>query len=96
MTRPGPKSKKEINLNIIQGQMCALGKSNSTLKETHEEHGCVQEDNETKEMSNSSTTLQKRNRRYIIAEEKQKIHYHRRNTGKLLHEDSRCWGGGKL
>lgn len=49
--------------------MCALGKSNSTLKETHEEHGCVQEDNETKEMSNSSTTLQKRNRRYIITEE---------------------------
>lgn len=48
--------------------MCALGKPNSTLKETHEEHGHVQEDNETKEMSNSST-MQKRNRRYIITEE---------------------------
>lgn len=31
--------------------MCALGKSNTTLKETREEHGHVQEDNETKEMS---------------------------------------------
>lgn len=29
-------------------------------------------------------------------EKNQKTHYHRRNTGKLLHEDSRAWRRGNM
>lgn len=36
---------------MIQGQMCVLGKYNTTLKKPCEEHGHVQKDSETKEMN---------------------------------------------
>ena len=49
--------------------MRALGKSNTTLEETREEHGHVQEDNETKEMG-IAVLLRRRETEDTLAQQK--------------------------